>query len=258
MNQIIDKPRSTEKNWIIEKDRLTEKDRIIEKHHTTTLIACGSLYHEFESLIREEQPVQIHYLDTDLHRTPAMIPAAIQKKIDEITHECSTIILGYGLCSNGVVGVTAEKSTLIIPRVHDCLDLFLGFVGKGKSRLDSNTGLHCLTHYYLTPGTLLNQKDPFSIMVNEYTPKMGEKFAQWGMKEELKHYTHFALINTPRSEMSEILKKARANADFFKMELIEIPGDLAFLDKILYGPHDVEFFIHVPPGETIEQSMFIC
>lgn len=224
-----------------------------EKIQTNALIACGSLQYEFESLIREEEsPLQIHYLDTDLHRTPAMIPTAIEKKIDEIGSDCSRIMLGYGLCSNGVVGVKAENSTLIIPRVHDCLDLFLGFVGKGKSRSGSSA-----RHYYLTPGTLLNQKDPLGIMTNEYTPKMGEKKAQWGMKEELKHYTHFVLITTPRADMGVIQQKARENALFFNMELMESPSDLRFFEKIIYGPHDVEFFMHVPPGETIEQSMFI-
>ena len=187
---------------------------------THQIIACGSLYHEFESLIRKDAPVTIHYLDTDLHRTPSRIPQALQEKIDEIDAEienqrtekkrCSKISLGYGLCSNGVVGIKSRHHTLVIPRVHDCLDLFLGFVGKGVSRSDEST-----RHYYLTPGTLLNQKDPYSIMTLEYAPKMGEKMAQWGMKEELKHYTHFILITTPRSDMDNIRKKALQNADFF-------------------------------------------
>ncbi len=216
------------------------------------VIACGSLFHEFESLRKDEIAPDIHYLDTDLHRTPTKIPEAIQTKIHEISPLYGTIVLGYGLCSNGVVGVSAPRSTVILPRVHDCLDLFLGFVGKGKSRIELGT-----SHYYLTPGTILNRKDPLATMELEYIPKMGRKMSEWGMKEELKHYTHFALITSPGTDMTSIRDQARENARFFDMTLTEVTSDLAFFKQLLYGPHDPEYFLHIPPCTSITQEMFI-
>lgn len=216
------------------------------------VIACGSLRHEFDALLADRPGPAIHYLDTDLHRTPAKIPEILQTKIDEISPEYHTIVLGYGLCSNAVVGVGAARATLIVPRVHDCLDLFLGFVGNGQSRGDAGT-----SHYYLTPGTILNRKDPLAIMENEYIPKMGEKMSTWGMKEELKHYTHFALISTGRQDMETIRSQACRNADFFDMTLMEVESDLDFFEKTLFGPHDPEFFHHIPPAATISQDLFL-
>ena len=216
------------------------------------VIACGSLHHEFESLKRDDSGPDLHYLDTDLHRTPAKIPEVLQAKIHEISNYYETIALGYGLCSNGVVGVNAPRSTLIIPRVHDCLDLFLGFVGRGKSRIGLGTA-----HYYLTPGTILNRKDPLAIMEQEYIPKMGQKMSEWGMKEELKHYTHFALITSPGTDLPPIRNQARKNALFFNMTLTEVTSDLGFFKQLLYGPHDPAYFLHIPPGVPITQEMFI-
>ncbi|SMC85462.1 Protein of unknown function [Desulfocicer vacuolatum DSM 3385] len=221
-------------------------------HTSHAVIACGSLHHEFESLARKDNGPDIHYLDTDLHRTPARIPEILQAKVDEISHRYGTVILGYGLCSNGVVGVKARQCPLIIPRVHDCLDLFLGFVGKGKSRIGLGTA-----HYYLTPGTIINKKDPLAIMEYEYVPKMGQKTSEWGMKEELKHYTHFALITSPGTDMEAVKDQAQKNADFFDMTLEEVESDLAFFKQTLYGPHDPEYFLHISPGEAITQEMFI-
>lgn len=216
------------------------------------VIACGSLFHEFTSLIKDDNGPDIHFLDTDLHRTPTKIPKVLQAKLDEISHRYQTIILGYGLCSNGVVGIKTHRATLIVPRVHDCLDLFLGFVGRGKSRIGLGTA-----HYYLTPGTILNQKDPLAIMEQEYIPKMGRKMSEWGMKEELKHYSHFALITSPGTDMVPILDQAEKNAAFFDMTLTEVKSDLAFFKQLLYGPHDPKFFLHILPGEVITQEMFI-
>ena len=220
--------------------------------YSHAIIACGSLRHEFESLMENDTGPDIHYLDTDLHRTPANIPEILQAKIDKISASYKTIVLGYGLCSNGVVGVSAPESTLIIPRVHDCLDLFLGFVGKGKSRIGLGTA-----HYYLTPGTILNQKDPLAIMELEYIPKMGRKKSEWGMKEELKHYTHFALITSPRKDMDLVRDQAQKNAAFFGMTLTEVTSDLFFFKQTLYGPHDPKYFLQIFPGETITQEMFL-
>ena len=45
--------------------------------------------------------------------------------IDDITADTETIILGYGLCSMGVVGLKATHSMLIIPRQDDCIAIFL-------------------------------------------------------------------------------------------------------------------------------------
>ena len=44
---------------------------------------------------------------------------------------------------------------------------------------------------------------------------------------------------------------------FFGMELIEKHSNMAFLEQILYGPHDSKTFLHIPPGDVIAQEMFI-
>lgn len=218
------------------------------------VIACGSLQHEFEQVLSRDPgaapPVQ--YLDTDLHRTPSRISGVLQAAIDRLDNACDTIIIGYGLCSNGVVGIRTHHARLILPKVHDCLDLFLGFAGSGNDR-----GALGTTRYYLTPGTLLNQKDPLSMMNLEYAPKMGREKAEWGMKMELTHYTHFILMSTGRDDMDRIRQKARDNAAFFNMTLEEMPADLSTLDHLVYGPHDPGRFHMMGPGRAVTQEMFL-
>ena len=58
----------------------------------------------------------ILYLEQALHRTPDKLLLRVQEKIDQVARSASRIVLGYGLCAKGVVGVTARASELIIPR----------------------------------------------------------------------------------------------------------------------------------------------
>ena len=39
------------------------------------------------------------------------------------------ILLGYGLCGNGLAGVTARHTRLVLPRAHDCIGILMGSRG---------------------------------------------------------------------------------------------------------------------------------
>ena len=81
---------------------------------------------EIEAVRAGSQAVEIIYLEQGLHRTPKKLPEIIQERIDQAASYATVIVLGYGLCSNGLVGVTARRQKLIVPRCHDCISLFLG------------------------------------------------------------------------------------------------------------------------------------
>ena len=65
--------------------------------------------------------VTYEVLDFGLHITPEKLRESLQQTVDKIGDAVDVIVLGYGLCSTGVVGLTAEKCTLVVPRVDDCI-----------------------------------------------------------------------------------------------------------------------------------------
>jgi len=73
-------------------------------------------------------PANVSYevLDFGLHINPANLKRALQDAIDVAAGAADTVILGYGLCSMAVIGLRANGCTLVIPRVDDCIALFLG------------------------------------------------------------------------------------------------------------------------------------
>lgn len=219
------------------------------------IIACRVIEHELEALRRQKgcsDPIEIRYLDQNLHRSPERMPPLIQAQIDAVADHAAMIVLGYGLCSNGIVGVTARKQKVYIPRVHDCVALLLGSRQAYFKAFHERAGT-----YYLTPGWVAEEKDPLGMMENEYAPKMGRETAEWGIREELKHYTHIVLIDTGTGDMEKLRKRARDNARFLGKAYGEVRGSPAYFEKILFGPYDSGDFVCLEPGQKAEQKPFM-
>lgn len=215
------------------------------------VIACRVMEPELTQVLAgAEEPVEVLYLDQSLHRTPTKMPGQLQEKIDQAAQTASRIVLGYGLCSNGVVGVTARQQGLIIPRCHDCIALFLGSPSRYQEIFSQKPGT-----YYLTPGWIAEKKDPLGIL-EENTAKFDRETAEWVMEEELKHYTHIALIDTGVEEMAPLRARAMENAEILKKQYTEIPGSLDYFREIVSGPYSEEKFLHLKPDQAFKQEMF--
>jgi hypothetical protein len=191
----------------------------------------------------------ILYLEQALHRTPAKLLSQLQEKIDQVARTASRITLGYGLCAKGVVGVAAGDPELIIPRCHDCIALFLGSPSRHLEIFREKPGT-----YYLTPGWVAEKKDPLGI-IEEQVPRFGQETARWVIEEELKHYTHIALIDTGVAEMAPLRARAMENAAVLKKQYEEIPGSLGYFRELLRGPYSEGKFLRLRPGEKFTQEM---
>jgi hypothetical protein len=224
-----------------------------ENTETRVVVACRIFGPELEMLNRRAGgPAEIRYLDQSLHRTPKLMPDLVQAQIDEAAGYASQIVLGYGLCSNGIAGVTAPPQGLIVPRVHDCIALFLGSRASYERAFRDRPGT-----YYLTAGWVSENRVPLGILENEYVPRVGREKAEWALGEELKHYTHIALIDTGVEDLGPLRGRAMENARFLDKQYEEIQGLLGYFEKILCGPYlDGDFFL-LKPGETITQDLFL-
>lgn len=69
------------------------------------ILACRIMQPELEKINLHYDGVEIRYIDQGLHMTPKKMAPTIQKQIDLITGRFDEIVLGYGLCANGIVGV---------------------------------------------------------------------------------------------------------------------------------------------------------
>ena len=103
--------------------------------------------------------IEYKFLEAGLHSNPGKLKQKLQAAIDEISEKgsCERIVIGYGICGKGTIGVQSRSIPLTIPKVHDCIALFLGGDKAYKTEFKKFPGT-----YYLSAGWCEEKTEPIS------------------------------------------------------------------------------------------------
>jgi len=212
------------------------------------VIACG--------VVREElsrwplNGLTFTFLEQGLHQTPTKMRAPIQEAIESLSGKnIHRIVLCYGLCSNGLVGVRALEHPLIMPKIHDCIPMLLGSVETWVKEQEREPGT-----YYLSKGFIKNGAAPLD-RLKAYCEVMDREDAEWGLREEFKHYRRLVWIDTGQDDKGSFKSYARRNAEFLGLAFEEIKGSLDLFNRVLAGVGDGESLL-IPPGEEVKAHLF--
>jgi hypothetical protein len=205
----------------------------------------------FESLLDESIPAdladQVSFFDYGLHEVPEKLSTTLQTAIDEIQTP-SLVVLGYGLCGNGLHGLKSGKHTLLIPRMDDCIAMFLGSYEAYRKEFTSVPGT-----YYLTKGWLEAGSEPlkeYEAYVEEYRPEQAQHVMdlQYRNYERLEAYRRQAKEVAAYCEQWSMRYEEILGSDVFVRRLVDVAGDLSKANS--------EFLV-VPPGGEVSQQDFI-
>jgi hypothetical protein len=177
------------------------------------------------------------------------LAAALQAAIDA-SPDLDAVLLGYGLCSRAVVGLRATHCRLVVPRVDDCISIFLGSRAEYERQARGEPGT-----YYLTKGWIEVGDSPFD-EVDRLAATYGEAKATRMIRLMLRNYTRLALINTGIRDAERYRAYARAAAERFGLRFEEIAGSPSLVEKLLHGPWDDDFVV-VEHGGVIGYEAFM-
>ena len=217
------------------------------KSPRTKVIACQTVGEELKPLLPSNFDMTL--LEYGLHNVPENLHKQLQTAIDETSQEVGTILFGYGLCANAIIGLNSRTFELVFPKVDDCIALFLGSREEYLRQFNKAPGT-----YYLTKGWIEYGDDPYTEYC-DMREKFGPDKALRITKQFICNYTRLALIMTGINHSETYRKYAKMVADHFDLTFEEISGSNALLKKILDGVWDDDFVV-VPPGEVVTYSMF--
>lgn len=217
------------------------------------IIGCSVLQPELEHC-RPKESVCI-YNEFALHLSPEGLRSKLQTMIDE-TRDADILLLGYGRCGNGTVGLEARTIPLILPRVDDCLALLLGSREAYIKEYLERPGT-----YYFTQGWIENGNDPYKDF-KKWLEKSGQTKspaviarAEAMTKETMKNYNRVAIIDTGVYPVEDCWKYSKEFADYFGLECTKLKGSLAMVEKLCRGDCTGEFLL-IEPGHRVTVEMF--
>jgi hypothetical protein len=214
---------------------------------TCKLIACATVIEEMLPLI----PPGLSYeaLDFGLHSDPERLRTTIQNAMDAAASKIATILLGFGLCAKAMVGLKTGNRTIVIPRVDDCISIFLGSAASYLQQQRQEPGTLYLTKGWIESGTPLDEQR--EIMARKY----GEDKAEILFKKMLQGYKRLVFIDTGNYELERYRTRSKEIAARLNLRYEEIMGDNSLVNKLLRGPWDADFVV-ASPGRIIDLADF--
>jgi hypothetical protein len=221
------------------------------------LLSCAVFKNLLEKMIPGDLLSKVTFLDYGLHSLPKNLKIAVQEELDGL-EEPSLVILGYGLCGNGLDGIQSGKHTLLIPRADDCIAIFLGSYAAYRREFDENPGT-----YYLTKGWLESGSDPLK-EYGKLVQKYGRETADWLMNEQYQHYKRLLFVAHTQEDLDLYAPRARKVGDYMAqwgVKYEEMSGSDGYLRQLTQIASELdridENFLVVTPGGALKQNMFV-
>ena len=229
------------------------------------VIACAVLALDIQSVAEKlDLDVDFKYLEGGLHDRPNLLRKKLQEAIDEISasDRYERLVVGYGVCGRGTVGLHTREIPLVIPKVHDCIALFLGGDQAYRREFKNYPGT-----YYISAGWYEEKTEPLSqrkksayygdkkLNYDELVKKYGEKATKdtfQFLSTWQKNYQRAAFIKTGVKKSHKYEKYAQEMAEEYGWKYEELLGDQIFIEKLLTTRETTSEILVVPPNHVVE------
>jgi hypothetical protein len=213
-----------------------------DEPRSLTLIACPAVLGELAQGATDR--VDCQKLEAQLHLSPKHLKEALATAVAAADRPGATIVLGYGMCSNAVLGLKTEHATLVVPRVDDCIAMFLGSNAAFEAESEKARGTYFLAKAYLEEcDTILS--DHAALI-----EKRGLERADRMMRLLLQHYTRIAIIDMGRHDLGPHHASVTDFAARFGLVVEHVRGSTRLLDALVADGWDDDFVI-APPGHEL-------
>lgn len=227
------------------------------------VVACAVLEDELAAINASlGSPIGVwRWVEPALHERSWALREALQRAVEDVERTepgVDEIIMGIGLCSRGLEGVSAGRCTLIAPRSDDCIGLLLGDPALYRKEVAETPGTA-----WFSRGWVRHCVAPGPEKLKKYEDQLAERFkpeeVEYLVEMErtaLRAYTRAVYVHLTIAGAGD--HDARASADRAAGAMgwgsARMEGNAALLTALLSGPHDERRFCIARPGECFRMS----
>jgi len=206
--------------------------------------------------------VRTWWLRQGLHDTPGILKNTLQDMIDRVEDYQQTldedkqfdyICLGYGLCSNGILGIMSRTIPVIVPRCDDCISLFLGSADQYRSLFRKYPGAYWYNTGWIEQA-FTPSKQSYERHRHKYLQQYDEETVTYLMEKEMEwtaKYNYGVYIQSPVYDCAENESYAQEASQLFGWKYQKESGTRLFFYTLVNGPWKEADFLVCPPGHKI-------
>ena len=229
------------------------------------VIACAVLGVDLKHIAgRLGVAADFNFLEAGLHERPDVLREKLQAAIDAASADgrADRIIIGYGVCGRGTIGIQSRGTPLVLPKVHDCIAMFLGGPEAYRQEFNKSPGT-----YYISAGWYEQKAVPVSQrkrqawygdkpvhhadIASQYGEQVADRTIEF-LSSWQKNYQRAAYIDTGSRKGTRPQRHAREMAAAYGWKYEKIDGSPALFEKMLTGTATTDELLWVPPYHAIE------
>lgn len=230
------------------------------------VICCEIFYREACHLVAvSPHTCDLDFLPKGLHDLGVeKMLQRIQERLDLVQEGVyDAVLLAYGLCNNGIVGLKSAHTRVVIPKAHDCISLFMGSRKRYQEYFNAHPGT-----YYRTSGWIersdasgagdatISQKLGLFMKYEELVRLYGEENAQYVMEQMgdgTANYDQLTYISVGLEGEDVFRQEAIRESKEKGWKFDDVRGSLELLRKLIDGQWDDNFVV-LEPGLSVRAS----
>ena len=233
-----------------------------EIHHPPpriAVLACDVLQDEIALHAADATHiVETRYFEICLHDRPDQLRAILAENLAamDARSDIDAVVLVYGLCGRGTIGLRPLHHRMVSPRAHECITLFMG-----SKEAYSDHQHRCPTCYYYTPGWNRARRVPgpemFETLRQDFATRFDEEDVEFLLEsqhEQLAMHDTATYIDLGTNTANDEAVYASKCATFMGWKFERQQGDPTLLKDLLWGNWDPDRFLILEPGEQLGQA----
>lgn len=229
------------------------------------MLCCEVFYREMcAAIARSPHQIDATFVPKGLHDIGSVnMVGELQKLVDAVDADAyDAILLGYGLCNNGIAGITARDIPIVAPRAHDCITMFLGGHARYMDEFNANPGTYYKTSGWIERGDAgadlmqltVRNRIGMNQTYEEMVEKYGEDNAQYIMEQlgrETANYNTYTFIEMGVEPDDRFERHTRALAKKRGWQFNKLQGDRGMIERLARGEWNDREFLILRPGQKI-------